>query len=1409
MDDVLLGPGSGRKAASVGKESLLSSGGGSKNGDGCKKSEAVARRRGEFTATSRAVGMAMILYSLRQEEGEDSSVGDGGQSNAYRWMRTLLAQRASLQNALAIYLDARSRSRKCTPGSEKALTTDAEAIEKLEAVASLTAPLHRENISTKSSSASKSLSSFSTDPQSVLKRLHEAKDNHIFRILSTISRPAHLPEARARAFDELPKRTKALGDTTSSWVRTLARRCAMGGLVNAEAVTHCILLAQECFAEDDVEGAMLFLRSVRTAVSAFPALGATGEGFATLVELFGECRSSRQAASARRKVESSGMVTVLSAVLAAVAPARAQLQASPGAAGVSGGKSPKKKSKTDEPPLSSGLEPSLQSQLLRLCVRDGTPEQARHAVFTLAALINPLRVTNGFSGTSSVKGSRKEMGPKRDQEAFGPLMKALTSPSRLSITKSGGRGGRVVSILAGLAALVEVAPGIFCDKRGDRAIRFALESVLLGRGDAPGDGREGSDLESDDEDEDREDKSGDEGDDRDVEEELQGKHRRSKGKVNRGKKGSVDEPGDKDAGGENGDHLSFACRRVCAAVEVLVCHIRSTISQQKKELQTQADAGKESRTHSSGKKATHLAGADAVQQPPPEHITAVFGTLVQILQDSGLPPSSRDRRDCRSSQDKAALRKCVTVNLLRLCDPALQLEGRYLTAGSWHVLSRIFLDEDTSVRLAAMEELGFMLTGVGCYRHIVEARGSAASSFAPGLRFLALTCLCPDGEHGNRHSSANGHAAYVGRQSTVTRAAAQQCASFLRRTAQATLAQCRALGSEAERQFELRFRTMLMPEYAIPYALHLLSFRRETPSAGGTEAGGGPTVLVSVAPQGGDREQEEVEENEEAMVADEEARQRMLRKRLRWLMEPLVESLGEGADNISFLLRMTDLLGNKYQPIDVSTNEIVSTEVVSAAKSLNASFGSETDISMDGAPLCTPDANMRHSCKSHAKLRIVCVAAREVLLGFVKKDVNLTPYPGALQVPSALFARTITQQLQSGGGKKTPSSAVGVESALEVEKETNGEKAKGAKPKENASKGEKFKKGKKLFDKTPQKKRGERHVVFSPDLEDHRTYLPSPKEYTSDEKEHRSKRAKRAMKRSLEEKSSPKLSPDLSNKRKGKKARPSTEPLDVIAQPSKRSTRKSIELSLALKSPRRNARKRDESLQPSSPAEVERKHTNKGSWGSPIAKSESPSSVGTSQVTLAAPQSPRLSLEGTNSHNGDSFSTPKSVTVLKRRRKRRSEEKFKQSKDDYPVTAQANVRTEESSDTPSDRKRHSTESDKNSGHKEKKAKISMGGTTTSVTSGDRKKTASLAKKSRRKKTETEFDFSDDNQAMPKQVNDQSFTKSKTKNSKNSRASSRTSVKSKKKKKAVTSDRSLSSSSKASSAPSRRSRRGRS
>jgi len=42
------------------------------------------------------------------------------------------------------------------------------------------------------------------------------------------------------------------------------------------------------------------------------------------------------------------------------------------------------------------------------------------------------------------------------------------------------------------------------------------------------------------------------------------------------------------------------------------------------------------------------------------------------------------------------------------------------------------------------------------------------------------------------------------------------------------------------------------------------------------------------------------------------------------------------------------------------------------------------------------------------RLVVVCRAARDVLLKFVKKDADLTPYPGPIQVPAALFAKKST-----------------------------------------------------------------------------------------------------------------------------------------------------------------------------------------------------------------------------------------------------------------------------------------------------------------------------------------------------------------------------------------------------------------
>jgi hypothetical protein len=207
---------------------------------------------------------------------------------------------------------------------------------------------------------------------------------------------------------------------------------------------------------------------------------------------------------------------------------------------------------------------------------------------------------------------------------------------------------------------------------------------------------------------------------------------------------------------------------------------------------------------------------------------------------------------------------------------SLKLESQHLSPSGFLVLSNVFLDEERSVRESAMEELSMMFLGQGKYRHDSLVSNGGPSSFAPSLRFVALVTLCTDAEHGHGHSASNGNAAYVGRRSVTTKLAAQQCISNLRIVSESTLAQCRARGRESEDYFEKRLKPLLMPEFAVPYAFHMLAFRSETPGAGGIRVGNNAVALTQSSSH-----PEDIENEGGSLVADEESRQRILRKRLK------------------------------------------------------------------------------------------------------------------------------------------------------------------------------------------------------------------------------------------------------------------------------------------------------------------------------------------------------------------------------------------------------------------------------------------------------------------------------------------------------------------------------------------------
>ena len=250
------------------------------------------------------------------------------------------------------------------------------------------------------------------------------------------------------------------------------------------------------------------------------------------------------------------------------------------------------------------------------------------------------------------------------------VLKALTSPSRLCA-------------LTTLTAIVECASSMFCSGiRHEKAIRFALDTVLLARGHVDDESEKGgSDFEklSGDDDEQNRMTSGD-----DSNLSISCNRRRS----------SVNGLGkSRNTMGDIPKMLSVPCRRACAAINFLVGQIRSTIVQSAHSKNKQ---GKKVKNVVAGNSSDQT--KSVIKLPSSQHISSVFNVLINVIQDSGLPPSSRDRHECKGTRERAALRECAALNLLRLCDSRLKLESKYLSPKMWHVLGGCFLDEEKSVR---------------------------------------------------------------------------------------------------------------------------------------------------------------------------------------------------------------------------------------------------------------------------------------------------------------------------------------------------------------------------------------------------------------------------------------------------------------------------------------------------------------------------------------------------------------------------------------------------------------------------------------------------------------------------------------------------------------------------------------
>ena len=121
-----------------------------------------------MSPTSRAVGLTMIINYL-QSLSEDNGV-TGKKSGVYQWMENLMLSRVKLQVTLRSYLDAKAKADSYPSGSDERAEANSTAFQMLEAVATLTTP----------PSACSSPGS-TDDLESILQKLHSARDKHIFR----------------------------------------------------------------------------------------------------------------------------------------------------------------------------------------------------------------------------------------------------------------------------------------------------------------------------------------------------------------------------------------------------------------------------------------------------------------------------------------------------------------------------------------------------------------------------------------------------------------------------------------------------------------------------------------------------------------------------------------------------------------------------------------------------------------------------------------------------------------------------------------------------------------------------------------------------------------------------------------------------------------------------------------------------------------------------------------------------------------------------------------------------------------------------------------------------------------------------------------------------------------------------
>ncbi|TFJ85174.1 hypothetical protein NSK_003597 [Nannochloropsis salina CCMP1776] len=585
----------------------------------------------------------------------------------------------------------------------------------------------------------------------------------------------------------------------------------------------------------------------------------------------------------------------------------------------------------------AGKEENLQVRLLRLVAtrakgaRYLADMKIGHRLTNLTVKGEAEMLSNFRQGTlkvvlknGSTKASRLavsalcELVPDPDDAVYARLLRELTSAKSLSLDNP-----RLEAMLRALAVLAERHPRTF-ETHAARVRAFALRKMLLYRASSNND----SDDES---------ASG-------ALPQLMGS-----GKTHNKKKQAMKD-------GSHSRGLSEECTRACAAIKFLVAHVlglRAEYAAMREDsvflprsTMDKADRGRSPRSRNGdrvnknedsrqlrdddGERSSFLNENSSLVEVSQDELEAsaseVLDLLYEILKAEGRLPSRVEL----SKKDKARLRIVSAGGILKLMRNQY-VQHRLLDAPRWRSLAWVMLDPEE-------------ITVAGAF---TRKLARAVRSSRVHLKFLALLSLAALEEDVAARREA---------RQAVTRAVQN-----LRQAYEEYMA-----GQEEEPSEEAKRKvtTSMMPEYLLPYLLHLLAHFPDFPTS-----------------------------------PHDSVRWRPIQRCLAFVLEPLMATLGTEADNLSFLLLMTDTILTRYKD--------ASAAIKMQEKEKNSAIN-EDDVATE-------------------RLHQVTHVCREFLRSKIKTQENLQAYPGKIYLPLRLYApqtgrpRTSVQPEKQRGEDRTES----------------------------------------------------------------------------------------------------------------------------------------------------------------------------------------------------------------------------------------------------------------------------------------------------------------------------------------------------------------------------------------------------